>query len=204
MVGSKSSEDQRSLFGGAITTIIPAEFADVSKIRPIPDNQEVFSHAETDRSVIVEILELDTSIPSDAHQTPASHHFSIIAHDSSATRCSLSFTQQLHTTNYPGLRGGDDNLSISFAQGQHVVSKFRDKEMFANTVNVYVVCIRLPRSTTDILISFNDPVSLHPQSSSTRMGSTVADPQQTDLSVRSAILQQVLDSFVIHDWGLFQ
>ncbi|KAI6368046.1 hypothetical protein MCOR25_004729 [Pyricularia grisea] len=45
------------LFGGAIVAEIPAQFADVSKIRQVPDNQEVFIDKDGFTSIIVEITE---------------------------------------------------------------------------------------------------------------------------------------------------
>lgn len=46
-----------SLFGGAITVDLPATFADVSKVRPVPDNQEVWIDQDGFTSVIFDITE---------------------------------------------------------------------------------------------------------------------------------------------------
>ena len=35
---------------------MPARFLDVSDVRPVPDNQEVWSDPSSDQSVVVEIL----------------------------------------------------------------------------------------------------------------------------------------------------
>ncbi|CAN8063332.1 unnamed protein product [Agarophyton chilense] len=204
MVAAQPPPLERRLFGAAITANVPSHFVDVSTVRQVPDNQEVFSHPQTDRSIIFDILQLNTSIPSPEHRTAASHHFAIIAEDSSATSCSLVSTRVLDAADYPALTAREPNVALSFAYGQHVVAKFRDNDMYANTVDVYVVCIRLPSVTTDILLCFNDPVALHPHSSSTRLGSTVAHPLTVDTSLRSAVLQQVLNTFVIRDYTLFQ
>ncbi|PXF47944.1 putative ran guanine nucleotide release factor [Gracilariopsis chorda] len=207
MVGAASHSAQphhRPLFGGAISTAIPPQFADVSKIRQVPDNQEIFAHAPTDRSLIVELLQLHPDIPQPPHTTPASHHFSVIATDAHALRADLAASKLLPTSQLPALLTVDPRLHLSFAHGTHVVSKFRDHTAAANTVNVYVVCIRLPNVATDVLLVFNDPIQLHPHSSSTNLGSSVADPHQTDPTIRSSVLQQALNTFQINDWSLFR
>ena len=51
---------KRELFGGAIVCDVPMSYTDVSQFRQIPDHQEVFAEAETDRSVIVEIMEMSS------------------------------------------------------------------------------------------------------------------------------------------------
>ncbi|CAF4021623.1 unnamed protein product, partial [Rotaria sp. Silwood1] len=48
---------KRPLFGGAIQDFLPDGAIDAISIRLVPNNQEVFMHAESDQSIIVEILE---------------------------------------------------------------------------------------------------------------------------------------------------
>jgi hypothetical protein len=52
----------RPLFGGAITTSFPSTFLDASTLREVPDNQEVFVDMDTDQSVIVELLQLESEV----------------------------------------------------------------------------------------------------------------------------------------------
>ncbi|KAJ2836175.1 hypothetical protein FBU31_001440 [Coemansia sp. 'formosensis'] len=47
----------RDLFGGAMSMAIPDGMTDISVLRQVPDHQEVFANAQTDSSIIVEILE---------------------------------------------------------------------------------------------------------------------------------------------------
>ncbi|PKC05310.1 Ran-interacting Mog1 protein [Rhizophagus irregularis] len=47
----------KELFGGSISMYIPPSFEDISNVRNVPDNQEVFADVNTDQSIIVEILE---------------------------------------------------------------------------------------------------------------------------------------------------
>lgn len=46
-----------NLFGGAITSDLPEHFADVSRLRQVPDNQEVYIDKDGFTSIIIEITE---------------------------------------------------------------------------------------------------------------------------------------------------
>lgn len=48
--------------------------------------------------------------------------------------------------------------------GAQLISKFNEEAK--NTVNIHLCLFRLPQYTTDILVTFNDPVSINPLSSS--------------------------------------
>ncbi|XP_031209892.1 ran guanine nucleotide release factor-like [Mastomys coucha] len=54
------------LFGGAFSAILPSGAIDVSDLRPVPDNQEVFCHPVTDQSLIIELLELQAHVQGEA------------------------------------------------------------------------------------------------------------------------------------------
>nr|KAF6305459.1 RAN guanine nucleotide release factor [Pipistrellus kuhlii] len=58
------------LFGGAFSATLPVGAIDVSDLRPIPDNQEVFCHRVTDQSLIVELLELQAHVRGEAAARP--------------------------------------------------------------------------------------------------------------------------------------
>jgi hypothetical protein len=49
--------ETRSLYGGAISISLPKSFEDISNIRLVPDNQEVFVDRFSEDSVIIEVLE---------------------------------------------------------------------------------------------------------------------------------------------------
>eukprot|EP00182_Erythrolobus_australicus_P000595 CAMPEP_0185838154 /NCGR_PEP_ID=MMETSP1353-20130828/12611_1 /TAXON_ID=1077150 /ORGANISM="Erythrolobus australicus, Strain CCMP3124" /LENGTH=125 /DNA_ID=CAMNT_0028537175 /DNA_START=106 /DNA_END=480 /DNA_ORIENTATION=+ len=77
-------EPPRALFGGAMRLVLEHGFADVSGLRQVPDNQEVFADTASDRSVIVEILELvadDEIRDSGVESSPARFHFDAYIHD---------------------------------------------------------------------------------------------------------------------------
>ncbi|XP_043985613.1 ran guanine nucleotide release factor isoform X2 [Gambusia affinis] len=70
------SPQLRPLFGGALSAVIPYNVTDISELREIPDNQEVFAHPHTDQSLIVELLEFQGQV---ADQDAARYHFEDIA-----------------------------------------------------------------------------------------------------------------------------
>ncbi|GIM14959.1 hypothetical protein Vretimale_17817, partial [Volvox reticuliferus] len=47
---------QRCLWGGAATCVVPTRMVDVSDIRQVPDNQEVFMDTEANQTFIFEIV----------------------------------------------------------------------------------------------------------------------------------------------------
>lgn len=52
----------KKLYGGSIFAYLPPNACDISRLRQVPDNQEVFAHSVSDQSIIFEILEYaDTS-----------------------------------------------------------------------------------------------------------------------------------------------
>lgn len=196
---STANCQKHQLFGGAMAMSLPECFIDVSPIRQIPDNQEVFSHGETDRSVIVELLELH-HIQSDTQ--PAAFHLDNLAEESDALQKETHKVMELPPSEFPQLVSGDPAISISVAYGTHVVTKFRDASEHASHVDVYLACVRLPRVSTDLLIVFNDPVILHPEGSSARSGSTVAET--TPGAHRDKTLHIALRTLRIHDWSLME
>ncbi|KAK3706422.1 hypothetical protein QZH41_018636 [Actinostola sp. cb2023] len=68
--------DIRELFGGAMRALIPSEAKDVSEVRQVPDNQEVFCHPTIDQSIMVDILEYQTQVQ---NENAAKYHFEDIA-----------------------------------------------------------------------------------------------------------------------------
>ena len=55
-------ERPHPLFGGALSASLPPGARDVSDLREVPDNQEVFAHGHSDQSLIVELLEFQGQV----------------------------------------------------------------------------------------------------------------------------------------------
>ncbi|XP_051900654.1 ran guanine nucleotide release factor [Pristis pectinata] len=167
----------QALFGGSFSVVLPPHAIDVSDIRELPDNQEVFMHSSTDQSIIIELLEYQGQVPD---EDAARYHFDDV-------------------TAINGVSAGDgtevlsvgpisrDQIALKelssawFLSGRQRVAKFN--EQAKNTVNMHLVLFRLPQYTTDILITFNDPTMISPLSSSrgadpVQPGGSSANPAQ--------------------------
>ncbi|KAK8970990.1 hypothetical protein KSP40_PGU018999 [Platanthera guangdongensis] len=53
---------ERPWFGGAISSVFPLRFQDVSEVREVPDHQEAFADSRRDESLIFELLEFKQEV----------------------------------------------------------------------------------------------------------------------------------------------
>lgn len=205
MVGATAAQAvHRDLFGGAVSAAVPTCFADISRIREVPDNQEVFAHAETDRSIIFELLQMEEGLPQ-GDAAAARFHFAGLSRDAQATDVQVLQAQDLPPDHFPLLiaADADPRARVSVVYGVHRVSKFREGAELANLVNVSLACVRLPRAATDLLLVYNDPIALHPLGSSAQLGSQVAEPDMQNAVARAGVLHEALRSLKVKDWSLF-
>ncbi|XP_068599355.1 ran guanine nucleotide release factor [Brachionichthys hirsutus] len=183
--------DESPLFGGALTAFIPHSATDVSDLREIPDNQEVFAHAHTDQSLIVELLEYQAHV---ADQDAARHHFEDTAGSNDASE-----PNAFEVTSVVPLSKSElclsDCSSAWMLTGTQCVSKFNEEAK--NTVTLRLGVFRLPQFSTDILITFNDPQSIDPGSSSAASAGTRGEPWT------GQDFQRLLQTLTLHTPGLF-
>ncbi len=153
----------RPLFGGAIRCLVPNSFSDVSLIRQVPDNQEVFADPSSDSSLIIEVLEASTPASEDPRGA-AAWHWDALAQDSGATSRTLVWAGALDGTTAaaraPNMSNSGGKLSL--AAGLQSVPKFRDAEALANSVRVHLACVELPQVRTHLVLSTAAPQALHP------------------------------------------
>ncbi|XP_026576323.1 ran guanine nucleotide release factor [Pseudonaja textilis] len=143
------------LFGGAFSACLPPGSLDISEMRQVPDNQEVFVHPSTDQSIIVELLEYQAGVPD---ENAARYHFEDIA-GSSANLEILSQDQFA-----PSLLAFEGCSSTWQLTGRQKIAKFNEDAK--NDVCVHLVLLRLPQYGTDLLVTFNDPTWINPLSTS--------------------------------------
>ncbi|KAK7487968.1 hypothetical protein BaRGS_00020869 [Batillaria attramentaria] len=181
---------ERSLFGDAIAGILPSDVQDMSEVREIPDNQEVFAHPNTDQSIIIEILEFVQETDEQALRT----HFEDLASSNDAASSSDSCILGTEVLDRQQLAMKQCSCAY-WLMGQQRVSKFN--ESAKNDVNLHMVLYRLPQFTTDILVTFNDPVNVNPESSSHQAMATATVPWTVD------DFRALVNSLTIVDTGLF-
>eukprot|EP00188_Purpureofilum_apyrenoidigerum_P000345 Plantae.Rhodophyta-Purpureofilum_apyrenoidigerum.ctg11456.p3 GENE.Plantae.Rhodophyta-Purpureofilum_apyrenoidigerum.ctg11456~~Plantae.Rhodophyta-Purpureofilum_apyrenoidigerum.ctg11456.p3 ORF type:complete len:194 (+),score=39.61 Plantae.Rhodophyta-Purpureofilum_apyrenoidigerum.ctg11456:1299-1880(+) len=185
-----------SLFGGALHIGIPAEFEDVSSIREIPDNQEVYADAATDRSIIVEVLEMVECGDPDA----ARWHLHNLAEEMQALNEDLVEAMVIGP-DFSSLAARDETI-CSIAFGRVAVAKYRDAAKIANVVNLFIACLRLKDVSTDLLVSMNDPSFINSESSSAKEGAVVS--MDGNLEVKAAVFKRIISTLRIDDFTLFQ
>ncbi|XP_012967226.1 ran guanine nucleotide release factor isoform X1 [Mesocricetus auratus] len=143
------------LFGGAFSAILPPGAIDVSDLRPVPDNQEVFCHPVTDQSLIVELLEMQAHVRGEA---AARYHFEDVGRVQGARTVHVLSVQPLCLENL-SLRGCCQDAW--FLSGKQQVAK--ENQQVAKDVTLHQALLRLPQYQTDLLLTFNQPPSHGPE-----------------------------------------
>ncbi|MCI4394124.1 hypothetical protein PGIGA_G00165250 [Pangasianodon gigas] len=144
----------RPLFGGAMSAVLPLNTKDISELREIPDNQEVFAHTHTDQSIIIELLEYQSHV--EDSQAPR-YHFEDIAGSNKAMEAGQMEVMEVQCVPQAQLSLSQCS-SAWILTGAQLISKFNEEAK--NIVNIHLCLFRLPQYSTDILITFNDPVSI--------------------------------------------
>ncbi|KAG9469510.1 hypothetical protein GDO78_020345, partial [Eleutherodactylus coqui] len=142
----------RPLFGGAFSAVLPTNIQDISDLREIPDNQEVFAHAATDQSIIVELLEYQEGM---SDPEAARYHFEDVA----ASNDAQSAAEVVSVEPLPLAQLSLTSCSSAWAlTGHQRVSKFNEEAQ--NTVMMHMALLRIQQHATDLLVTFNDPVAI--------------------------------------------
>lgn len=184
----------RPLFGGALSATIPPGAQDISELREIPDNQEVFAHRDTDQSLIVELLDYQSHVD---NEDAVKYHFEDVAGSNKASDPGTSEVQSIQSVPKAELALHQCS-SAWLLTGAQLVSKFNEEAK--NTVNIHMCLFRLPQFSTDILVTFNDPVIINPLSSSKGAGG-VAGLAAQPWTVQD--FSSVLKSLQLLDPGVF-
>ncbi|EGN95995.1 hypothetical protein SERLA73DRAFT_185471 [Serpula lacrymans var. lacrymans S7.3] len=138
---------QKELFGGAIVADLPPRVIDVSNLRQVPDNQEVFVYAENSVSFVIEILEA-VAAPDD--HGAARFHFDSLAHDNDAEGCTVLDIQDVINDR------GDDTPSPIVLQGTQQIRKYNRPVL--DQVEIMLSLFRVKRKDIDIVVTVNIPV----------------------------------------------
>ncbi|BDA49170.1 probable ran guanine nucleotide release factor [Coccomyxa sp. Obi] len=181
------------LFGGAAEIALPSRFADVSNVRPVPDNQEVYTDANIDQSLIVEIVEHVDVPDSDSAQ----HCFNDLASVSGAGMQQIESEAILSPQDMPGV---PPEAYKAIVVGQQLVSKGRQASHAANRVQVILAIIRLKQVSSEVLITLNTPVSV---SSSSAAAQDIGAGESAHHYMAPSLMRRVIATFKINDYSLF-
>ncbi|KAN0012410.1 hypothetical protein ACTFIU_007711 [Dictyostelium citrinum] len=187
--------EKRQLYGGAIEIDIPKRFIDVTSYRHIPDHQELFSDEKSDQSVIIELNEIQDHIP---NANAIKHHYEVLVEDAgiSTDKSVIINFRDLTQTEMPHF---DASIPKYVLLAQQKIAKFN--ETAENTINVYMALVRLEKSKTDLLITYNEAIALAPTSSSMAVVQNLTP--SNDQSKSEQLFLAMLKSFKIKDYSLF-
>ncbi|ABN67046.2 predicted protein [Scheffersomyces stipitis CBS 6054] len=196
--------EQLQLYSGAICTAIPAPIkaclVDVSHIRQIPDNQEVFliedhrKNPKFDKSLIFDLLE---SVPAKSYtEAIATHIEELVEPNESATNW---FIENLTRDNF--------QQEVNFSFIEHANSRKDAAEPDSPVaVFTFIAFIRLDRVETDVLITLNVPLAeqIDPQQFLKYLGSSgeVVEAYE-DLKKQYLVFRDIGYNYFVEDWGLF-
>ena len=151
----------RTLYGGAIKLDLPSSFDDVSAFRQVPDHQEVWVDRDSNRSVIVELLDMEE----DCQDFEVCEHiFRDCAQANNASDISILSQRRLRAAEVPKLMLDPPCpktwISLWLLSGYQNCAKFNYKER--DHVHVHMFVARLPNVRTDLCIFFNEPMHKPP------------------------------------------
>lgn len=175
------------LFGGAFSATLPPGAIDISDLRPVPDNQEVFCHRMTDQSLIVELLELQAHVVGEA---AARYHFEDVGGVQEARVVQVDAVQPIPL----------ENLALSGCCGEAWVLSgkqqvAKENQQVAKDVTLHQALLRLPQYQTDLLLTFNQP----PPDNRLSLG-----PDNLSLPPWSlGDFEQLVTSLTLHDPNIF-
>jgi len=164
--------NEQELFGGNMKILLPSDAQDVSDLRQVPDNQEVFVHVSTDQSLMIELLSYVQEPDEQAIRT----HFEDLARSNDAI--GPDDNRILSIESIPTNRLAVTQCTSAYHLiGEQSVSKFN--ETSRNVITVHMTLLRLTHHDTDVILTFNDPVHISAQSSSSLLseGEGQAAPQ---------------------------
>jgi hypothetical protein len=143
----KNPSGDRRLFGGSMTAEIPGAFIDVSQIRQIPDSQEVFVDMESNHSIVIELLEMDST---SENENPSRFHFEQLAIDNDASDFSrIHLSKKINIDEFSAARLSSE-AQMWIVIGTQLISKFHHRTP-RDIVNIYLALIRLPQCASTFL-----------------------------------------------------
>ncbi|QDZ26108.1 putative Mog1-like ran guanine nucleotide release factor [Chloropicon primus] len=190
-----------------ITMKVPGGMKDLSEYRQVPDHQECFAEPETDRSLIVEIVEYEKEVHAKGCEHAALFHFRDLAKANEAVGCTES---PVIETGYrealcPGSLTPMSQVTLLF--GVQGIAKDKDKAEAANQVHLCLCDIAIPEYETEVLVTMNTPLAISEKSSSFGKveGAAGSSKGERERLVRDAVeaFKDVVASFKVVDYRLF-
>ncbi|CAF9923401.1 MAG: hypothetical protein ALECFALPRED_002374 [Alectoria fallacina] len=184
------------LFGGAITADIPSNFADVSNIRQVPNNQEVYLDINGFTSLTFDITERVSHVST--NKDALEYHFADIVAEED-TQNIWSVVENVELPNFPRTT---PILALT-AITKPPASTVPANSLTPTHTNVQFTLIRLVEQCTDIAITLNTPHFAGEADGQIANGREARTrPWETEQELGN-MYHQIVTSFAIKDWGLF-
>ncbi|KAG8529234.1 uncharacterized protein KY384_005869 [Bacidia gigantensis] len=195
-----TSSISHSLFGGAIIASIPTNFADVSSIRQVPDNQEVFLRTDGFTSLTIDLCERVTYLSS--LQAALEYHFSDIVAEGDAKR-TYAIDTDIRLPNFPDMAVGTLMAVVTPPAPTEGRERRENEPKF---VVILFALLRLEQQMTDVTVALNVPCTPGgPEAAMMEVedvdfergkyGSVVEEGKE--------VLGDILRSLEVKDWGMF-
>jgi len=193
-----TSYNSTPLFGGALIADLPSNFADVSTIRQVPDNQEVFLDKDGFTSIIFDITErIGPAGSSEAIDGAAlTVHLEDIVNDEMDSVKVWSSTKT-EFTNLPKETPAYTLIATQTPQASDESARKQSPDFTAIVLNL----VRLEKEVTDIVITINVP---HIKGEYTETDVDLELGKQGKLIHDAVeISARIWETFKIKDWTLF-
>ncbi|KAK4218477.1 hypothetical protein QBC37DRAFT_201026 [Rhypophila decipiens] len=184
------------LFGGALVCDLPEKFADVSTLRQVPDNQEVYIDKDGFTSIIFDITERvgpsGGGLEEDG-QALTTHLEELVGDD-------VNTVKVWNTTETQFSKLDDDIPAYTLIATQ--TPKVQERASAPDFTALILTLVRLEKESTDILITINVP---HIKGEYDEDEIDLALGKQGEL-IGDAVeyAAKIWSTFAIKDWGLFK
>lgn len=185
------------LYGGALVCDLPEKFTDVSKLRQVPDNQEVYIDHDGFTSIIFEITERvgkPGSGPETDGEAMTIHLEDIVGSD-------IETVKVWNTTETQFSRLGNDIPAYTLIATQTPRADSKSPTSAPDFTALILTIVRLEKESTDVLITINVP---HIK------GEYDEDEVDLELGKQGELIGDAVEfaariwsSFKVKDWGLF-
>ncbi|KAI9723586.1 MAG: hypothetical protein M1812_000886 [Candelaria pacifica] len=181
-----------NLFGGAMVADLPSGFADVSEIREVPDNQEVFLDKDGFASIMIDITErVDDSLSNEA---ALKFHFEDVVESVEGVKIwstAAATCPQLPT----------ETPVYSLFATQHPPTDPTNGVPSVNFTGILMTLVRLQAQKTDLVITVNAP-HVQGQFAEEDMNLEQGRPGK-QIEIAQSYRDHLLRSLFIRDWTLF-
>ncbi|KAK4889530.1 hypothetical protein LTR27_011705 [Elasticomyces elasticus] len=181
-----------SLYGGAITCLLPSNFADVSGLRQVPDHQEVYLDKDGYTSIVVDILE---RVEKENDQEALKYHLKDLVQEDEG---------EVTTWDISEVKMGklqDTIPAYTLLATTPPGARQRGRAHEPDFVGVLLLLIRLVEQKTDVLVAVNVPhIPGHYIAGQVDLRRRMTGDL---LRVGGEIREKIVESLEIRDWELF-